>query len=123
MKNLNFYCDVDLLHVKIIWCSKFQGNWPKNLGTYKELCAVLNCVQKQTRKALGRAHTSATKCLIHKNILGPMQIHYVFTPFLSAYGNVTVCLCAGYLKKLWTDSNENWWTGWVCDKDELIRFW
>ena len=34
-----------------------------------------------------------------------------------------VCLCAGYLKKLWTDSDETWWTGWVFDHDELIRFW
>ena len=24
-----------------------------------------------------------------------------------------VCLCAGYLKKLWTDLDEIWWTGWV----------
>ena len=24
-----------------------------------------------------------------------------------------VCLCAGYLKKLWTDSDETWWTGWA----------
>ena len=28
-----------------------------------------------------------------------------------------------YLKKLWTDSDETWWTSWVCEKDELIRFW
>ena len=28
---------------------------------------------------------------------------------------LSVCLCAGYLKKLWTH--------WACDKDELIRFW
>ena len=35
-----------------------------------------------------------------------------------------VCLRAcGYLKKLWTDPDENLWTGSVCDKDELIRFW
>ena len=46
---------------------------------------------------------------------------YVFTPLLS------VCLCAGYLKKLWTDPDEILWTeGYdkkVCDKDKLIRFW
>ena len=30
---------------------------------------------------------------------------------------------ARYLKKLWTDSDETWWTVWVCDFDELIRFW
>ena len=23
---------------------------------------------------------------------------------------------------IWTDSDETWWTGWVCDKDEFIRF-
>ena len=34
-----------------------------------------------------------------------------------------VCLCAGYLKKLWTDPDEILWIGWVCDKDERITFW
>ena len=33
-----------------------------------------------------------------------------------------VCLWTGYLKKLWTDSDKIWWTGWVCDKNESIRF-
>ena len=36
---------------------------------------------------------------------------------------LSFCLCAGYLKKLWTDSDEILWTGSLCDKDELIRFW
>ena len=36
---------------------------------------------------------------------------------------LSVCLCTGYLKKLWTDSDETWWTGWMCRKDQLIRFW
>ena len=36
---------------------------------------------------------------------------------------LSVCLCVGYLKKLWTDPDEILWTGSVCDKDELIRFW
>jgi len=45
---------------------------------------------------------------------------YVFTPFcLCLFG----CLWTGYLKKLWTDSDEIWWAVWVCDKDALIRFW
>ena len=43
---------------------------------------------------------------------------YVFTPYC-----LFVCLCAGYLKKLWTDPDEILWTDWVCDLDELIRFW
>ena len=43
---------------------------------------------------------------------------YVFTPFC-----LSVCLCTGYLKKLCTDLDETWWTFWVCDKEELIRFW
>ena len=30
-------------------------------------------------------------------------------------------LCAGHLKKLWTDSYEILWVGWLCDKDELFR--
>ena len=29
---------------------------------------------------------------------------------------------AGYHKKLWTDSDEILCTGWVCDKNEPIRF-
>ena len=43
---------------------------------------------------------------------------YVFTSFC-----LFVCLCAGYLKKLWTDLDEILRTGSVCDKDEMIRFW
>uniref|UniRef100_UPI00358E0789 tyrosyl-DNA phosphodiesterase 1 isoform X2 n=1 Tax=Myxine glutinosa TaxID=7769 RepID=UPI00358E0789 len=27
------------------------------------------------------------------------------------------------ISKLWTDSDDIRWTGWVCDEDELIRFW
>ena len=47
---------------------------------------------------------------------------YVFTLFcLFVY--LFVRLCAGYLKKLLTNSDETWWTRWVCDKDELIQFW
>ena len=30
---------------------------------------------------------------------------------------------ARYLKTLWTNSDETWWAGWVCDKDELFQFW
>ena len=44
---------------------------------------------------------------------------YVFTPFLS----VCLSLCRGYHKKLLTDPDEIFWIGWVCDTDELIRFW
>ena len=33
-----------------------------------------------------------------------------------------ICLWAWYLQKLWTDSDKTWWTGWVWDKNELIRF-
>ena len=45
---------------------------------------------------------------------------YVFTPLCLS---VCLSLCVGYLKKLGTDSDETRWTDWVCDKDELIRFW
>jgi len=51
---------------------------------------------------------------------------YAFTPlclFVGLSVCLSVCLCAGYLKKLWTDSDEILWTGSVCNKDELIRFW
>ena len=43
---------------------------------------------------------------------------YAFTPFC-----LFVCLCTGSLKKLWMDPDEILGTGWVCDKDKLIRFW
>ena len=36
---------------------------------------------------------------------------------------LSVCLCAGYLKKLLSDLDEILWRGSVCDEDELIRFW
>ena len=39
------------------------------------------------------------------------------------FSPLSVCLWAGYHKTLWTDSDKIWWTGWVCDKDKLIRFW
>ncbi len=47
----------------------------------------------------------------------------MFSP-LSLCLSVCFFVCvAGYLKKLWTDPDETWWTGWVCEKDELIGFW
>ena len=39
------------------------------------------------------------------------------------FSSLSVCLWAGYLKKIWTDLNEILWTGRVCDKDKLVRFW
>ena len=36
---------------------------------------------------------------------------------------LSVCLCAGYLKKLWKDTDEILWTGWMCDRDKVIGFW
>ena len=39
------------------------------------------------------------------------------------FSPLSVCLCTGYLKKLRTDPDEILWTGSVCDKDELVRFW
>ena len=35
----------------------------------------------------------------------------------------SVFLWAGYLKMLTMDSDEIWWTGWVCDEDKLTWFW
>ena len=39
--------------------------------------------------------------------------------------SVFVCLSVSRLsqKKFWTDSDAIWWTGSVCDKDEIINFW
>ena len=48
---------------------------------------------------------------------------YVFILSVCLFVCMFVCLHAGYLEKLWTDSDEIWWACWVCDKDKLIRFW
>ena len=49
----------------------------------------------------------------------PMKMkEVVFTLFC-----LFVCLCTGYLKKLWTNPDEILWTGLVYDKDEMARFW
>ena len=47
----------------------------------------------------------------------------IFAKYRAMHDVSFVCLCAGYLKKLWTDSDEILWTSLECDKDELIRFW
>ena len=49
---------------------------------------------------------------------GGRRLYFLVSPRLFVF-----CLCVGYLKTLWKDSNEIWWGGWVCDKDELIRCW
>ena len=61
-------------------------------------------------------------------VLNPQVIPHRTGPSrlpMSAYRLVClfVCLCAGYLEKLWTDSDETWWTGWMCGKYQLIQFW
>ena len=40
------------------------------------------------------------------------------------FSTLSVCLfvCVQDISKLWTDLDEILWAGWVCDKDELIRF-
>ena len=43
---------------------------------------------------------------------------YVFTPLC-----LSICLHAGSLKNLSTDTDEIWWVGSVCDKDKEVRFW
>ena len=34
-----------------------------------------------------------------------------------------VCPQTDDLKKLWMDFDEIYWQAWLCDKDEMIRFW
>ena len=46
----------------------------------------------------------------------------IFAKYRAMHDVSFVCLCAGYLKKLWTDPDEILWTGSVCDTDELIQF-
>ena len=35
---------------------------------------------------------------------------------------LVVRLCAGYLKKLWTDLDETWWVSWLGVKNKPIKF-
>ena len=51
-------------------------------------------------------------------VFTPVDGGYVFTPVC-----LFVCLWTGYLKRLWTDWDEIWWRGCVCDNDKMIRFW
>ena len=57
----------------------------------------------------------------------PLERGWILQVLCSAQRLFLVCLsvylCAGYLKKLWTDPDEILWTGWACKKDELLRFW
>ena len=51
------------------------------------------------------------------------------SPSVSTKGGRTLCfhpcccLWTGYLKKLWPDSDETRWTGWVSDENTQITFW
>ena len=83
------------------------------------ICIIHRLCEKQVIKCTKRLFTR-----INTQIWGAfIYLHhrkwkeFVFTPIC-----LFVCLCAGYLKRLWTDSDETWWTGCVCDKNELIRF-
>ena len=82
-----------------------------------------------------------TLILLHPSLRSKLQtsVHFfsnnIFRFFLSFFVTtkgrlrlcfhpcLIVCLWAGYLKKLWMHSDEILWRGWMCDKDELIRFW
>ena len=73
--------------------------------------------------------------LAHKELfcIHPLQSFHILMPpelITSAtegeggcfYPSLSVCLCAGYLKKLWMDPDEIWWASGACDKDELLTF-
>ena len=49
--------------------------------------------------------------------------HRRWTDFIFIPVCLSVCLWARYLKRLWTDSDETWWTGLVADINEMITFW
>ena len=69
-----------------------------------------------------RSHTKFYVNRTHIQSLNDL-INSASAPSASSWGYSFVCLCAGYLKKFWTDPDEILWTGSVCDKDELIRCW
>ena len=61
---------------------------------------------------------------IHANYLRHWRWRRLFSPLsVCLFVCLFVCLCTGYLKKLWMVPDEILWTGSVCDKDEMIRFW
>ena len=69
---------------------------------------------KRKRFSLAEVSTLPSAALL-RSVLQSVTLWVIF--------HLSVCLCAGYLKKLWTDPDETWWTRWVCDKEELIQFW
>ena len=46
----------------------------------------------------------------------PKVKEVMFSPLSVCFA---VCLCTWYFRKLWTDLDEIWWRGWVCEKDDF----
>ena len=73
------------------WVSELVSEWVSEWVSESEWALYITHIWRQSSSA--NQVTSATKSV-------------VFTP---------VWLWVGYLKTLWTNSNETRWTGWVCD--------
>ena len=74
--------------------------------------------------SLKSVHTSFFKTFTFQIVTSATEGEggYVFTPFCLSVC-LSIWLCTGYLKKLYPGLGETRWTGWVCRKDKLIRFW
>ena len=82
------------------------------------MCVCLSvCIVE--KKTTGGIDLKLDLMLIHDDPKTPIN----FGGQRSRSPDFSVRLCTGYLKKLWTDPDEIWWAGWLCDKDKLIRFW
>jgi len=65
---------------------------------------------------------STTEGLILVKIQIHIQIPELFV-ILSHWEIGPKLYIAQYLKRLQMDYDKTWWTGWMCDENESIRFW
>ena len=105
-----------MLFQKVIGPDMFSWIWPYVV----EVCAIPSALLVN----LVIQGLSRTNWLDFGEDLDPDPTTRIFLSDSSSLRNRANSLyIAQYLKKLWTDLDETWWTGWVFDHDKLIRIW
>jgi len=95
---------------------------------FSPLCVCLSVCVKDISKSLGRIRMKL--CGQVRNITrtnwfdfgeDPNQ-NVIFFSVILHHWEIGLKNTAQYLRKLWTNSDETWWTGSVCRKEELFDF-